>query len=48
MSVPARTEISIEMKADNWAFGTVQGLSRDEAAKLSERPSGTDKPVTGS
>ncbi|MCC7014405.1 MAG: hypothetical protein IT454_17730 [Planctomycetes bacterium] len=45
MSVPANAEISVEMKADNWGFGRVQGTPRD--AKLSARPAGSDKPTQG-
>jgi hypothetical protein len=47
VGVPAQAEIAITMKADNWAFGQVEGRPR-EAGTLSERPAGTDKPLAGS
>jgi hypothetical protein len=29
VSVPANVEIEVTMKADNWAFGAVEGKARD-------------------
>ena len=46
MSVPKNQEIVVEMSAENWAFGTVRGESREAA--LRARPAGTEKPVVGS
>lgn len=46
MSVPETAQISITMKGDNWAFGEVSGIERWTAYGLSERPAGTDKPLT--
>lgn len=46
MSVPEQGEWTVEMSAENWAFGSVQGEPREAA--LRERPAGTEKPVVGS
>lgn len=46
MSVPAQDEVTVEMSAENWAFGPVAGEPREAA--LRERPAGTEKPVVGS
>jgi len=43
VSVPADTRLSVRMKMDNWAFGTVQGRPRGEN-KNTERPTGTERP----
>lgn len=32
VSVPANVALEIEMSADNWAFGSVDGKPRDEAS----------------
>lgn len=47
MSVPGKTEIVIAMKCENWAFGPVDGVSRDAATKVSERPAGSSKATIG-
>jgi hypothetical protein len=46
VSVPDDKELSVEMSAENWAFGAVRGDPREAA--LRERPAGTEKPVVGS
>lgn len=43
MRVPGKSKITITMKADNWAFGAVEGAPRE--APVSPRPLGTDKPA---
>jgi hypothetical protein len=45
--VPEDAEVTITMKADNWAFGPAEGKPR-AAAALSERPAGTEAPAKGS
>lgn len=43
MSVPAQAQVTITLKADNWAFGSVEGRPRG-AAGVSDRPQGTERP----
>jgi len=40
--VPGNAKIQISMKADNWAFGAVEGKPREQG--VTARPQGTEKP----